>query len=392
MDEFSIIKNRKGTNSIKWDQTKQVFNTDADDVLPMWIADMDFPAPNKVNEAIIERAKHGIYGYTFIDEPTRENVTSWLKKRHDWQVDTNSLTFSPSVITSLYNAITTFSEPGDHILIQTPVYTPFFTVIKDAGRNVITNQLHFNGESYEIDFADLEEKMRQGVKAFVFCSPHNPVGRVWTRQELEKVAELALKYNVLILSDEIHADLVFKSYKHIPIATLSEEVSQQTITFMSPTKTFNLAGLHISYIVTTDPKKRIKMEKLLNTQGFRMLNIMGIVALDAAYRYGEQWLENLLDIIGRNKEYVLRRLPEETNGKVTVIDAEGTYLLWLNFSKLNMSDDELKRFLIDEAKVGLNAGSSYGIDGEQFMRINIACHEETLVDGLDRIIQAVNKI
>lgn len=391
MNEFLKVIDRKGTNSIKWDQTEHFFHTNDNDLLPMWIADMDFPAPKQVNDAIIKRAKHGIYGYTFIDDATKENVTAWLKKRHDWNVPTNSLTFSPSVITSLYNAITTFSEPDDNILIQTPVYTPFFSVIENAGRNVITNPLHFNGKSYEIDFDDLEEKMSQGVKAFIFCSPHNPVGRVWTREELIKIADLALKYNVLILSDEIHADLVFKPHKHIPIASLSEEISEHTITFMSPTKTFNLAGLHISYIVTTNSKKRIQMEKVLNTQGFRMLNIMGIVALDAAYRHGEQWLEKLLEIISENKKYVLKQIPKKTDGKVSVIDAEGTYLLWLDFSKLNMTDKELQRFLIEKAKVGLNAGSSYGIEGEQFMRINIACHRETLEEGLSRIITAVNK-
>lgn len=390
MNEFSRLIDRKQTNSIKWDQTKEVFQSESEDILPMWIADMDFPAPNEVNEAIIERANHGIYGYTFIDDTTKRNVTDWLKNRHNWKVDISALTFSPSVITSLYNAITTFSEPGEKILIQTPVYTPFFTVIEDAGREVVTNPLHFNGESYEIDFDDLEKKMQQGVKAFVFCSPHNPVGRVWTREELTKIAELALQYDVLILSDEIHADLVFAPHKHIPIASLSEAVSEQTITFMSPTKTFNLAGLHISYIVTSNRKKRIQMEKVLNAQGFRMLNIMGIVALDAAYRHGEEWLNQLLTIIEENKQYVLERLPNETAKKVSVIDAEGTYLLWLDFSNLNLTDNELKKFLIEDAKVGLNAGSSYGIDGEQFMRINIACHKETLEDGLNRIIQAVN--
>lgn len=392
MNEFSKVIDRKQTNSIKWDQIKEVFQTDSDDVLPMWIADMDFPAPKEVNDAIIERAKHGIYGYTFIDDDIRQNVSSWLKNRHDWEVDPRLLTFSPSVITSLYIAITTFTNPGDQILIQTPVYTPFFSVIEGANREIVKNKLRYNGDAYDIDFDDLENKMKQGVKAFVLCSPHNPVGRVWTRDELTKIAELALKYDVLLLSDEIHADLIFKPYKHIPIASLSEDVSDQTITFMSPTKTFNLASLQISYIVTSNRKKQQQFEKALALQGFRMLNTMGIVALDAAYRHGEAWLDQLIEILTENKRYVLQRLHEETNGKISVIDAEGTYLLWINFSKLNMTDAQLRRFLVDQANVGLNAGSSYGEDGKQFMRINIACHKETLKEAIDRIIKAVNAL
>lgn len=389
MEEFLNVRNRRNTDSFKWDQVKNVFQTEADDILPMWVADMDFPAPKAVNDAITERAQHGIYGYTFINETVYDAVTSWLQNHHDWKVDPSSLTFSPSVLTSLYNAIKVFTNPGDQILIQTPVYTPFFNVIKDAGREIVRNPLHFNGESYEINFEDLEAKMQEGVKAFVLCSPHNPVGRVWTRDELTKMATLALQYDVLIFSDEIHADLVFKPHKHIPIASLSDEISQQTITFMSPTKTFNLAGLHISYIVTRDKKKRVKMDKLLAQQGFRMLNTMGIIALEAAYLHGESWLIHLLDVIEENKNYVIEQFEKETKGKVRALDAEGTYLLWLDFSKLNLSDRELQRFLIDEAKVGLNAGSSYGDEGEQFMRINLACHKETLIEGVSRIIKAV---
>lgn len=390
MKEFTKFTNRQQTDSIKWDQAQEVFRTDSDDILPMWIADMDFPAPKEVNEAIIERAKHGVYGYTFISDSVKKSVTSWLKRRHHWDITTDLLTFSPSVITSLYLSITSFTKPGDKILIQTPVYTPFFNVIEDADREIVTNPLYYNGESYEIDFADLEDNMKQGVKAFVFCSPHNPVGRVWTRDELMKIAELALTYDVLILSDEIHADLVYHPHEHIPIASLSDEISNQTITFMSPTKTFNLASLQISYIITSHRKRQRQLEQQLALKGFRMLNTMGIVALEAAYRHGEPWLEELLNVMTNHKQYVLNRLPKETNHQVTVINAEGTYLLWLDFSKLHMTDHELRTFLVEEAKVGLNAGSSYGKDGEQFMRLNIACHKETLKEGIDRIVKAVN--
>lgn len=392
MEEFTKVVDRLNTNCIKWDQRKEIFQTDSEELLPLWIADMDFPAPKEVNEALIKRAKHGIYGYTYIPDPTKQQVINWLLERHDWDVQPNAFIFSPSVITSLYNAITTFTNKGDRILIQTPVYTPFFNVIEEAGREIVTNPLYDNGTSYEIDFDDLEKKMQDGVKAFVLCSPHNPVGRVWTREELTKIANLALQYNVLILSDEIHADLVFAPHKHIPIASLSEKISDQTITLMSPTKTFNLAGLQISYAITTCKHKRRKLANALAIQGFRSLNTMGIVALDAAYRHGHRWLEELLHIVEKNKQYVLGRLQEETNGKVRVYDAEGTYLLWIDFSKLGFEDQQLQRFLIDKAKVGLNAGSSYGKDGEQFMRINIACHRETLKEAIDRIVNAIKEV
>jgi len=392
MKEFLVKKDRTNTNSMKWDQVKEVFQTDLNDVLPMWVADMDFPAPKEVNNALIDRATHGIYGYTYIDESIKENVINWIAKRHLWSIQSQWITFSPSVITSLYIAISTFTQPGDKIVIQTPVYTPFFSTIKGPGREIIENPLRFDGTSYEMDYDDLEKKFQAGVKAIVFCSPHNPVGRVWRRDELERLAALAIKYDVLILSDEIHADLTFTNEQHIPIASLSDEVSSQTITFMSPTKTFNLAGLHISYVVTPNSRLRATMEKTLALQGFRMQNTMGIVALDAAYRHGEPWLNKLLTIVENNKQIAIRRLHEETDGKLTVIDSEGTYLLWINFAALNMSDIQLKHFLVNEARVGLNAGIDYGNAGKQFMRMNIACHEATLHKGVTRIVEAIRKL
>lgn len=389
MHNFQTVHDRKLTKSLKWDQIKTIFHSE-EDILPMWVADMDFQAPEAVNQALIDRAKHGIYGYTTIDNSIIEQVQQWLKKRHHWDVKSDSLTFSPSVITSLYISVTTFTKPGDKVLIQTPVYPPFFNIVKGTNRELIENPLQFNGEYYEIDFEDLENKFKQGVKAMIFCSPHNPVGRVWRRDELEKLASLCNQYDVLIFSDEIHADLIFKGHKHIPIATLSDETSNRTITYMSPTKTFNLAGLQVSYIITTDKVKRDKMNKTLALQGFSMLNMMGIIALEASYKYGEEWLEQLISTITENKEYVKMRLESESNEQIKVINAEGTYLLWIDFSGLKMKDIELKKFLVEKAKVGLNAGVDYGKNGEQYMRINIACPKKTLEEGINRIIHAVN--
>lgn len=389
--DFETVYNRKNTNSLKWDATDIFFQT-KEDIIPMWVADMDFRSPDEVNHAIIERAKHGIYGYTTIDHSVINSVVNWLKKRHNWLINRDWLTFSPSVITSLYISVTTFTEENDPVLIQTPVYPPFFHVIKGSNRKLIENPLHFNGKEYEIDFNDLEQKFQQGVKAMIFCSPHNPVGRVWRRDELERLATLCEKYNVLIFSDEIHADLVFKKHQHIPIASLSEETSKRTITYMSPTKTFNLAGLQVSYVVTENGELRRKLNNVLALQGFRMLNMMGITALKASYDYGEKWLEQLIETLSDHKKYVIDRLENGTDGKIKVFDSEGTYLLWADFSKLNLSDKELKRFLIEKAKVGLNAGIDYGEKGTNHMRINIACPKQTLTEGVERIVTAVQSL
>lgn len=390
MNEFNTVYNRDNTKSLKWDNIQTVFQ--ADDILPMWVADMDFKAPEVVNQALKERTEHGIYGYTIIDDTIKSNVSNWLKNRHQWEVANNALLFSPGVITSLHNAIHSFTEPNDNILLQTPVYTPFFNLVKNNQRNIVENPLHYNGSTYEIDFVDLEEKLKQGVKAFMFCSPHNPVGRVWTKTELEKIAALCLQYDVLIFADEIHADLVFNDYTHIPIASLSEDVSNQTITLMSPTKTFNLAGLQASYMVVTDQKKRAVLQQELGNQGFNMLNTMGVIALDTAYQAGLPWLEELLVILEANKSYAKERLENETNGKLKVIDSEGTYLLWIDCHALHLDDKALQQFMIQQAKVGLNAGSSYGKAGEQFMRLNLACPRETLEEGINRIIHAVRSL
>lgn len=391
MDDFQQEVNRKGTKSLKWDHIKTVFQTDKD-LLPMWVADMDFQAPEAVNDALTKRAEHGVYGYTIIDTPIKNSVISWLAMKHQWQIDTNWLVFSPGVITSLHNAIQAFTDKNDKILLQTPVYTPFFNLITTGNRQVIENPLLYNGETYEIDFQDFEKKLKQGVKAFILCSPHNPVGRVWTKEELSELARLCLKYDVLILADEIHADLVFNNHKHIPIASLSEEIAAQTVTCMSPTKTFNLAGLQASYLVIPNRKWRLELQKRFALQGFSTLNTFGTIALEAAYSHGKPWLDQVMNIIAKNKQIAREKLMAQTNQKIYVIDSEATYLLWLDCTKLSLNDQALQQFMIQQAKVGLNAGSSYGKEGKQFMRLNIACPKATLEKGIMRIVHAVNQL
>ncbi|WP_373893155.1 MalY/PatB family protein [Virgibacillus natechei] len=386
MSIFDELHDRKHTRSVKWDMLKSVFQSD--DVLPMWVADMDFKAPEAVNNALIKRAEHGIYGYTVIDDDVTNSIINWVKKHHNWSLDKEWLSFSPGVVTSLHLAIQAFTEPNDKILIQTPVYTPFYNVIEQHNREVVKNPLVLENESYTIDFADFEEKLKQGVKIFMLCSPHNPIGRVWKQEELEEMARLCLKYDVLILSDEIHADLIYPGEHHTPIASLSEEIADQTITCMAPSKTFNLAGLQASYVITTNKDKRATFDEHLSKQGHGMLNTMGNTALEAAYVHGEAWLDELMTIIKANQEYVTEMLEKHTDLKV--IRPEGTYLLWIDCSALNLDKDSLNKFMIEKAKVGLNTGASYGEEGESFMRMNIACTKATVEEGVQRIIDAVN--
>lgn len=387
MENFKKVHNRENTRSVKWDMRHVVFQSD--DVLPMWVADMDFQAPKAVNDALIERAKHGIYGYTMIDDNIKNPIINWISKRHNWEINKEWLSFSPGVVASLHMAVQAFTKPGDNILVQTPVYTPFYSVIEAHERNVVKNPLIQKDYYYHIDFEDFEEKLKQGVSAFILCSPHNPVGRVWKKEELEEMARLCVKYDVLILSDEIHADLIYPGETHIPLASLSDEVANRTITFMSPSKTFNLAGLQASYVITPDEEAKKQLDNHLVKQGHNHLNTMGITAIEAAYQHGEQWLDDLCTVLDEHKKYVTAMLEEKTD-LLTVIRSEGTYLLWIDCSKLQLNSKELKAFMNESAKVGLNAGIDYGDEGEMFMRMNIACPREILEEGVNRLITAVN--
>ena len=387
MGIFDKVHNRKNTRSVKWDALDRVFNTE--DVLPMWVADMDFKAPEAVNQAIMKRAEHGIYGYTTMDKDVDDAVVHWLKDRHSWDIDPSCITYSPGVVTSLLIAIQAFTKPGDAVLIQTPVYPPFFKSITAHERKVVTNPLIETDHYYTIDFEAFEQSLQQGVKAFILCSPHNPVGRVWKEEELKKMADLCIKHNVLIISDEIHCDLVYEGHTHTPIASLSTEISHQTITCMSPTKTFNLAGLQTSYVICEDEEKRNTFIEHIDKQGISQLNTIGNIALEAAYMHGHEWLDELKQVLESHKDYVAKRLESETSLKVT--KTEGTYLLWIDCSSLGLSPEDLHQFMIQKARVGLNAGFSYGEEGATYARINIACPKETLVEGINRIVDAVHQ-
>ncbi|UOQ94219.1 pyridoxal phosphate-dependent aminotransferase [Halobacillus shinanisalinarum] len=389
MSRFSEITTRKGTRSVKWDLAEELYNDP--DVLPMWVADMDFKTPERVINALTSRVKHGIFGYTMPDDELKSTILNWLEQRHNWKIDKDWITYSPGVIPSLHMAVQSLTSQEEAILIQTPVYPPFYSVVKDHHRTLVTNPLVFKNESYSIDFDDFEAKIKDhNVKLFILCNPHNPVGRVWTREELVRMNNICLEHGVTVLSDEIHADLVFSEYTHIPIAALSKQASDNTVTCLSPTKTFNLAGLQASYLVTKNEETRKKLTAYFNKQGMFMLNTLGIVALESAYQQGEEWLEELIKTLEFNRNYVTERLHTETD-VLRVIPAEGTYLLWIDCRMLNLSQSDLKLFMQQQAKVGLNDGASFGEEGKGFMRMNIAAPKELIEKGVSRIIQAAQK-
>jgi cysteine-S-conjugate beta-lyase len=389
MSLFDAIIERRNTQSLKWDFCEERLGRK--DLLPMWVADMDFASPKPVLEGIIKRARHEIFGYTQVHSALNLSIINWYQKRNLWKIEECDLVHSPGVVTSICTAILAFTRPNDKILIQTPVYYPFYSCILDNDRIVSKNPLLNEQGHYEIDFLDLEQKLADGVKMMIFCSPHNPIGRVWMKEELMRVAQLCQNYGVLLVSDEIHSDLIFKGHKHIPIATLSQAVLQNSITLHSPTKTFNIAGLAESYGIIPNEALRQKFEKTLNRTGAGMLNIFGLTAALEAYTFAEDWLDELMEYLQSNLEtlvsYCETHIPE-----IQVIKPEATYLAWLDCSSLLKKTADLQAFFRDEAKVGLSDGLVFGEEGKGFMRMNFACPNATLLEGLAAIEKAVKKI
>ena len=382
--------NRKGTNSIKWDWYEWNKNLFLDkDVLPMWVADMDFEVPKEVIEEIKNRMEHGVFGYSFEPHDLKDNIINWLEYKHNWIVKKDNILHMHGVIPALNFSVQLFTNPGDKILIQTPVYPPFMSSVKNNNRNLLINELILKDNHYEIDFDDFEKKAKES-KMFILCSPHNPVGRVWSKEELERMGEICLRHNVLILSDEIHADLTFENIKHIPIAAISKEIAQNTITLMAPSKTFNIAGFHYGFAVIENTELRKKLKKWINNNGLYMHNFTGLIAANAAYKHGKKWLDETMKYIEENynfvKEYFEKNLPE-----IKVIKSEGTFLIWLDFRGLKLSQNELRELLEKKAKVGLNSGDTFGPGGEGFMRMNIATSRENIEIACERIKNAIKK-
>lgn len=385
---FDEIINRKGSNSIKYDLCDKIFGTS--DLIPMWVADMDFKTPDFIIKALEQRLKHPVLGYSLRPDSYYKSIINWNKKKHNWNIKQEWISFSPGVVPGFNMAILALSKPGDKIIIQPPVYFPFFTAINNNNRIEVDNTLVLKNNYYDIDFDDLEEKMKD-AKIFLLSNPHNPGGRVWTRAELKRIGEMCIKNDVIILSDEIHSDLIMKNHKHIPMASISEEIAERTICFMAPSKTFNIAGLSTSYLVISNEVLRKKYEQVVENLHVNFGNIFGTSALEAAYNFGEDWLKQLIDYVQANidfaADYLKKNIPE-----IKLVRPEATYLLWLDCRDLNMSNEELKDFMINKAKLGLNDGPTFGPGGEGFQRMNVACPRSTLAIALDRIKNAVKKI
>lgn len=377
------------TNSTKWDSIDKEFG--CTEVLPLWIADMDLACAPAIVNALTKRAQHPIYGYGHIPEEFFESAIKWADKRFNTTIEREWLTTVPGVVPALNLAIDAFSKVGDEIIIQPPVYYPFFSTIKNNGRNLVENPLVEQDGYYYMDLEDLEKKITSKTKMIILCSPANPVGRVWTKEELLALTDICKKHNIIIIADEIHADLVYEKGTHTPFYSLSEDAANMSITFMSPSKTFNIAGLFSSLAVIPNKNLMTEFTHAILRASLENLNIFGIEAVIAAYNEGDEWLDELLIHLKGNAEYIKDYLSKhipEVKMKLT----EATYLGWLDFRELGLIGDELNKFLIKDAKLGLNDGRVFGSDGEGFMRLNYACTRKTLEEAMSRLDKAVRNL
>ena len=381
--DFDKVIDRRNTRCLKYDFAKR--RGMPEDVLPLWVADMDFATSSYVEDALVERAKEGIFGYSEVQTPYFEIVRDWMKKHHDWDVQEKWLIKTPGIVMALAMAVKAYTKPGEGVLLQLPVYYPFSEVIKDNGRNVVSNTLYLGEDNrYHIDFEDFEDKIiSEKVRLFILCSPHNPVGRVWTAEELVKLGDICVKHGVIVVSDEIHADFVFKGRHHV-FASLKKEFENISITCTSPSKTFNLASMMMSNIFIPNHELKRKFRKELDAAGTSQLGIMGLVACEAAYSKGEEWYRSMIEYVRKNIEFTKEYIAENILD-VSMIDIEGTYLVWLDFHKTGLSAEELDRRIILNAKLWLDSGKIFGKCGEGFQRINVACPRSILKEALDRI-------
>ncbi|TCJ88020.1 UNVERIFIED_ORG: cystathionine beta-lyase [Anoxybacillus amylolyticus] len=388
MFPFDRVIDRRGTLSVKWDDVHRVFGRE--DVWPMWVADMDFPAPKEVQEALRQRVEHGVFGYTVIPDSLKEAVCQWLERRHDWTIDPSWLVFAHGVVPAVAAAIEAFSEPGDRIIVFSPVYRPLFDLVRRHDRTLLFSPLRLEEDNYAIDWDDLERKLPD-AKLLILCHPHNPGGKSWTKEELERLGELCLKHGVFVLSDEIHADLTLPPAKHTPFASLHPDLAAQSATFRAPTKTFNLAGLQAAEVILPDESRRRAFRRVQQRHGFFTLNAFAIVGAEAAYRHGGPWLDALLDYLRQNIDMTVAYLAEHLP-PLRPVRPQATYLVWIDCRGLGLSEAELKRRLLETGKLAVEFGSKFGQEGVGFIRLNIACPRPTLEEGLRRLATALRYI
>ena len=384
--DFSRPTDRRGTDSYKWDSAPEA------DIIPLWVADMDFETFPGITEALQRRVAHGIFGYTRVPETYYEAVCRWFGKRHGWHINREDIIYTSGVVPAVSAVIKALTLPGDQVIVQGPVYNCFFSSIRNNGCEMVSNSLIYNKEElrYEIDFDDLERKLaHERARLMLICNPHNPGGRVWTRDELTRVAELCRKYGVRVVSDEIHCELTLYDNEYVPFGSLPDELSRDSITCCSPSKAFNTAGLQIANIVCRDAEVRNRIDRAININEVCDVNPFGVIALQAAYSdEGYEWLTQLREYISANYDLLRERFARELP-KCKVMRMEGTYLAWIDCTQLHIPSDEIEEMLMHENKVWVNAGSMYGAEGAAFIRINMACTSELLNEGITRIVEGL---
>lgn len=381
--DFDKITDRTHTNAIKYDLAKR--RNKPEDALSLWVADMDFPTAPCVQKAVAEKAAHGIFGYSRPDERYYSALKKWFAERHNYEIQEEWVVNTPGVCFALASAVKAFTKEGESVLVQKPVYYPFFNTIKALNRKVVNNPLVLKNGHYEINFEDFETKIvSENVKMFILCSPHNPGGRVWKKEELQRISEICLKHSVLVVSDEIHSDIVFEGSRHTVYGSLSEAAAENSIICTAPSKSFNLAGLQFSNIIIPNAKLRIAFQREVDRTGYDEPSLMGIVAATAAYSEGGEWFDAARNYIWKNIQFASNYI-EENCPKINVVIPEGTYLLWLDFSAFGLSDEEINERILNRAKVWLDNGKMFGDEGKFFQRINCATPRKILAEALERI-------
>lgn len=389
MYNFDQIIDRIGTDSVKWEIQNPKVNGEG--MLPLWVADMDFACAPEITEALLKRASHPIYGYTLKSQTFYRSLQEWIHRRFGVAVEQSWMTGIPGVVPGIHVAVEAYTDLGDSVLIQTPVYHPFYHAVENRGRHVVTSSLVESDNRYEMDWDDLEQKLSDPrLKLMLLCSPHNPVGRVWSKEDLERLGGLCVEHGVIVVADEIHSDLVYEPNKHTPYYSLAPELARQSVTFLSAAKTFNLAGLYTSYLLTENRQLLRDFTVTASKMGYENLNLFGMEATIAAYQKGEAWLAELLTYLRGNAAYVneflATRIPE-----VSMAIPEATYLGWMDFRGLCLRQEELTKLIREEAKLGLHEGTVFGKEGEGFMRINFACPRSILIEAMNRLEHAVKR-
>ena len=382
MYSFDNKVNREETGAIKYDLRENIFGKN--DITPLWVADMDFETPDFIRDAVFKRMQHPIYGYSLREDGYYNSIVNWMYNRHGWKIDRDWIIFSPGIVPALNFSTLAFTNPGDKIIVQPPVYFPFFSAVKDHNRILSENQLILDGERYHVDFEQFEQLAAE-ASMLLLSNPHNPVGRVWTKEELQKIGEICLENNVTIISDEIHSDLILPGFKHVPMASISDDIAQITVTCIAPSKTFNIAGLSTSSVIISDKELHHKFSSVVEKLHVVHGNIFGTTASEAGYTHGAIWVDELMEYVNQNF-ILLDTLLKDSGSKIKLIPAEATYLAWLDFRQTKLPDKEIKELLVSEAGIGLSAGADFGVGGQGFQRINLASPRNVIEQSVKKLI------